>query len=264
MHTMRIQLALTLAVGLLAMTGCTGDTNGGGDAQGGGTETGRTTETPPETVNPLLDPKAAAVNQDAPGTYKVKLETSKGDIVIQVHRDWARRGADRFYNLVKAGYYDDVRFFRVVDDFMVQFGISGDPAVNSVWKDATILDDPVRESNRRGTITFATSGRNSRTSQVFINFKDNTPLDGQGFAPFGEVIEGMDTVVDELYAGYGEGAPRGAGPSQPEIQARGNEYLTAEFPQLDYVKKATIIEESSATGSSESADDAEGGEGTEG
>lgn len=246
MRPMGIRVALgVLTAGLLTLTGCGGGGDTGGDtAATGGAESGTTTQTPPETVNPLLDPKSDAMNQEAPATYKVKFETSKGDFVVQVHRRWASRGADRFYNLVKNGYYDEVRFFRVIDDFMVQFGINGDPAVNAVWKQASILDDPVRESNRRGTITFATSGRNSRTTQVFINFKDNGPLDRQGFSPFGEVIDGMETVVDELYSGYGEGAPRGAGPNQHQLQAQGNDYLVAEFPQLDYVKKATIIEES--------------------
>jgi len=234
-----------LAAGLFTLTGCGGGGNGGGDtAATGDTGSGTTTQTPPETVNPLLDPKSDAMNEEAPATYKVKFETSKGDFIVQVHRRWASRGADRFYNLVKNGYYDEVRFFRVIDDFMVQFGISGDPEVNAVWRQASILDDPVRESNRRGTITFATSGRNSRTTQVFINFKDNGPLDRQGFAPFGEVIDGMETVVDQIYSGYGEGAPRGSGPSQHQLQSQGNDYLVAEFPRLDYVKKATIIEES--------------------
>ena len=181
----------------------------------------------------------AALTEKAPATYKAKFDTSKGVFVIQVTRAWAPAGADRFYNLVKNGYYDNVRFFRVISDFMVQFGINGDPALNTKWRNARIPDDKVTQSNKRGTITFATSGPNARTTQVFINFADNSNLDGMGFAPFGQVVSGMD-VVDQIYAGYGEGAPHGRGPDQMRIQSEGNAYLTASFPRLDYVKKATI------------------------
>jgi len=181
----------------------------------------------------------ASLNEKAPATYKVKLDTSKGPVVIQVNRAWAPNGADRFYNLVKNGFYDNVRFFRVISDFMVQFGINGDPRIQANWRTANIPDDPVTQSNKRGTITFATAGPNTRTSQVFINFRDNTGLDRQGFAPFGMVVSGME-VVDKLHAGYGEGAPRGRGPDQGRIQQEGNAYLTRDFPQLDYIKKATI------------------------
>jgi peptidyl-prolyl cis-trans isomerase A (cyclophilin A) len=181
----------------------------------------------------------ASLNEKAPAVYKVKLDTSKGAAVIEVRRDWAPNGADRFYNLVKNGFYDDTRFFRVISNFMVQFGINGDPAVSAPWRTATIKDDPVKQSNTRGMITFATSGANSRTSQVFINFADNSPLDGQGFSPFGKVISGMN-VIDALYSGYGEGAPRGRGTDQGRIQRDGNAYLAKDFPNLDYVKKATI------------------------
>ncbi len=181
----------------------------------------------------------AALNEKAPASYKARFDTSKGVVVIDVRRDWAPNGADRFYNLVKNGFYDDTRFFRVVSGFMVQFGINGDPKVSAQWRTATIKDDPVKQSNRRGFITFATSGPDSRTSQVFINFADNNGLDGQGFSPFGQVTTGMN-VVDALYSGYGEGAPRGRGPDQGRIQREGNAYLTKEFPNMDYVKKATI------------------------
>jgi peptidyl-prolyl cis-trans isomerase A (cyclophilin A) len=181
----------------------------------------------------------AALNEKAPASYKAKLDTSKGAIVIEVQRDWAPNGADRFYNLVKNGFYDDTRFFRVISGFMVQFGISGDPKISAPWRAARIKDDPVKLSNKRGTITFATSGPDSRTSQVFINFADNNGLDGQGFSPFGQVTSGMN-VVDALFSGYGEGAPRGRGPDQGRIQSEGNAYLTKDFPNLDYVKKATI------------------------
>jgi peptidyl-prolyl cis-trans isomerase A (cyclophilin A) len=181
----------------------------------------------------------AALNEKAPPVYKARFDTSKGVFVVEVHRDWAPNGADRFYNLVKNGIYDDTRFFRVVSGFMVQFGISGNPAVAAPWRTATIMDDPVRQSNKRGYITFATAGPDSRTSQVFINFADNSRLDRQGFAPFGQVISGMD-VVDALFNGYGEGAPSGRGPEQGRIQREGNAYLNREFPKLDYIKKATI------------------------
>ncbi len=181
----------------------------------------------------------AAFTEQAPATYKANLDTSKGLIVIDVHRDWAPLGADRFYNLVKNGYYDDVRFFRVIEGFMGQFGIHGTPAVAAVWRNAQIKDDPVKGSNKRGFITFATAGPNTRTTQLFINLGDNVGLDKQGFAPFGEVTKGM-AVVDKIYSGYGEGAPRGKGPDQGRVQSEGNAYLTKDFPKLDYIKKATI------------------------
>jgi peptidyl-prolyl cis-trans isomerase A (cyclophilin A) len=185
----------------------------------------------------LSDP--ASLNEKAPAVYKAKFDTSKGPFVIEVHRDWAANGADRFYNLVKNGFYNDTRFFRVVPGFMVQYGISGDPNVAAAWRDANIKDDPVKQSNARGMITFATAGPNTRTTQVFINFDNNAGLDGQGFSPFGKVVSGME-VVDSLYGGYGEGAPNGKGPDQGLIQQHGNAYLTQAFPKLDYVKQATI------------------------
>jgi peptidyl-prolyl cis-trans isomerase A (cyclophilin A) len=187
--------------------------------------------------NALLNP--AALNEQAPATYKVRFDTSKGTFVVEVHRDWAPLGADRFYNLVKNGFYDDARFFRVISGFMVQFGINGNPQVSAKWRQANIQDDPVRASNHEGYITFATAGRNTRTTQVFINYGDNRALDSQGFAPFGQVISGM-SVVKALYSGYGEGAPQGQGPEQGRIQGEGNKYLISAFPKLDYIKKATI------------------------
>ena len=187
----------------------------------------------------LADP--AALNAKAPAVYQAKFATSKGTFVVEVHRDWAPRGADRFYNLVKNGFYDNARFFRVIEGFMVQFGINGDPNVASVWRDADIKDDPVKASNARGTITFATAGPDTRTTQVFINFGDNAALDGQGFSPFGKVVSGME-VVDSLYGGYGEGAPNGNGPDQGRIQSQGNAYLEQDFPKLDFIKTATITE----------------------
>jgi peptidyl-prolyl cis-trans isomerase A (cyclophilin A) len=187
----------------------------------------------------LSDP--AALNAKAPAVYQAKFDTSKGPFVIEVHRDWAPQGADRFYNLVKNGFFDNARFFRVIEGFMVQFGINGDPKIAAAWRDADIKDDPVKHSNERGTITFATAGPNTRTTQVFINFADNAPLDGQGFSPFGKVVSGME-VVDSLYGGYGEGAPNGNGPDQGRVQSQGNAYLEQDFPKLDFIKSATIAE----------------------
>lgn len=181
----------------------------------------------------------AAFTEEAPASFKANFDTSKGLFVVTVNREWAPRGADRFYNLVKGGFYDEVRFFRVIPGFMAQFGIHGDPAVATAWRSARIGDDPVKQSNKRGFVVFATSGPNTRTTQLFINFGDNAALDKQGFAPFGQVTQGMD-VVDKIYSGYGEGAPRGKGPEQGRAQAEGNAYFTKDFPRLDYIKTATI------------------------
>ena len=181
----------------------------------------------------------ASLRETAPASYKARFDTSKGVFVIEVQRDWAPNGADRFYNLVKNGFYDNVRFFRVISGFMVQFGINGDPKISAPWRDARIADDPVKQSNKRGFITYAMAGPNTRTSQVFINFGDNASLDSQGFSPFGRVATGMN-VVDALNAEYGEGAPRGRGPDQGRVQMEGNAYLARDFGKLDFVKKATI------------------------
>ena len=176
----------------------------------------------------------SALKDVAPATYRAAFDTSAGAFVILVHREWAPKGADRFYNLVKYGFFDGTRFFRVVPNFMVQFGLNGDPAVQAPWRAANLTDDPRTQSNRRGTISFATAGPNTRTTQVFINFRDNSQsLDSQGFAPFGEVVSGME-VVDKINAEYGEH------PDQGLIQRQGNAYLTRQFPKLDYIKKATI------------------------
>jgi peptidyl-prolyl cis-trans isomerase A (cyclophilin A) len=186
--------------------------------------------------------EAKTVTQEgqAPDQYTVELDTTKGAIVIDVRRDWAPHGADRFYELVQNGYYTDVAFFRVINGFMAQVGISGDPALNVEWRKNPIPDDPVKASNARGTVTFATSGPNSRTTQFFISFADNSRLDGMGFAPFGKIKD--MAPVEGLYDGYGEGAPRGRGPDQGRMQAEGNTYLRESFPKLDYIKSAKIIE----------------------
>jgi len=183
---------------------------------------------------------SALPGEEAPATFRARFETTAGDFVIEVHRDWAPHGADRFYTLVKSGYFDGVRFFRVLSGFMAQFGVHGDPQVTAQWRERRIPDDAVRQSNTRGMVSFATAGPNTRTTQLFINFGDNSGLDGQGFSPLGRVVEGME-VVDRLYAAYGEGAPGGPGPDQGRIQAEGNAYLTREFPKLDSIKRATIV-----------------------
>jgi len=191
-------------------------------------------------VHPLLlDP--ANAKEKAPDVFKAKFETTKGDFVVEVHRDWAPNGADRFYDLVKLGFYDDTRFFRVVDGFMVQFGISGDPAVSAKWQNASVAPDESKQSNKRGFITYAQRGSpDSRTTQVFISTVDNGRLDAMHFVPFGQIVQGMD-VVDSLYKGYGEGAPMGKGPDQGRIQALGNAYLDTGFPKLDGVRRAEIV-----------------------
>jgi peptidyl-prolyl cis-trans isomerase A (cyclophilin A) len=180
------------------------------------------------------------LTEKAPDTFKAKFETTKGAFTVEVTRSLAPNGADRFYNLVKSGYFKDIEFFRVIPGFMAQFGVHGDPAVSAAWRPARIPDDAVKGSNARGAITFATAGPGTRTTQLFINLVDNSRLDGMGFSPFGKVIEGMD-VVDKLNGEYGEGAPRGAGPNQGRIQAEGNAYLKKEFPNLDSIKSAVLV-----------------------
>jgi peptidyl-prolyl cis-trans isomerase A (cyclophilin A) len=188
----------------------------------------------------LTDPSQA--KETAPAVFKAKFNTTKGDFVVEVHRDWAPQGADRFYNLVKAGYFTDVSFFRVVKGFMVQFGIHGDPAVNRAWRVARIPDDPTgKQSNTKGMLTFAMAGPNTRTTQLFINYGDNANLDSMGFAPIGKVVGDGMKVVDAIEGMYGEGAPAGRGPSQGRFQMEGNAYLKSDFPKLDYIKSASIV-----------------------
>jgi peptidyl-prolyl cis-trans isomerase A (cyclophilin A) len=177
----------------------------------------------------------------APDFFRTRFVTTKGDFVVEVRRDWAPNGADRFFNLAKMGFYDDTRLFRVISGFMAQFGIPGDARVASKWRDATIPDDPVVQSNLRGFMTFAQTGMpNSRTTQIFINYRDNTRLDASTFTPFGRVVQGMD-IVDSFYNGYGEGAPEGHGPSQERAQSEGNVYLDQEFPKLDRILSTQIV-----------------------
>jgi peptidyl-prolyl cis-trans isomerase A (cyclophilin A) len=203
------------------------------------TGTAPKTATPAPRPNPLLTP--ANFRATAPPLYRVKLTTTHGDVVVEVHRDWAPLGADRFYNLVRSRYLVNSSFYRFHPGFIVQFGMAGDPAVNSAWEKAPIKDDPVKQSNKKGTLVFATAGPNTRTTQLFINLGDNTPLDGQGFAAFGEVTEGMD-VVEGLYSGYGEiKEMNGSGPSQALAEEYGKAYLDKSFPKLDSIKSATVI-----------------------
>lgn len=185
---------------------------------------------------------ASSCLAEAPASYRVKMETTKGTFYIDVNRKWSPHGADRFYELVNSGFYDQCAFFRVIDGFMAQVGISGDPETQAKWRDKTIKDDPVAKSNLRGYVTFAKTGApDSRTTQFYINFSDNRRLDALGFAPFGSISpEGM-RIVDTLYHGYGEGAPVGNGPSQGRLQLEGNDYLKREFPRLDYITKATVV-----------------------
>lgn len=195
-----------------------------------------------DALNPTLLEPAKVTQGEAPKSFKAKFVTSQGDFVVEFHRDWAPNGVDRAFQLIKAGYYDGITFFRVIPKFMAQFGIHANPKVSAAWKGNTIKDDPVTESNTRGMVTFAKTGMpNSRSTQLFINFGDNSTLDKTGFAPIGKVVEGMD-VVDKIYNGYGEGAPRGAGPSQGALTQKGNPYLQESFPKLDFIKKAEIAD----------------------
>jgi peptidyl-prolyl cis-trans isomerase A (cyclophilin A) len=185
----------------------------------------------------LLDP--AFLKEQSPDVLRAKFTTTKGDFVVEVKRAWAPRGADRFYNLVKNGFYDNAGIFRVLPGFVAQFGISARPEVARIWARATIPDDPAKQSNLRGYITYAMAGPNTRTTQLFINLADNPRLDAMGFAPFGKVIEGMD-IVDSFYSGYGEGAPTGKGPDQGRLTNEGKAYLDKNFPRLDIIKSAVI------------------------
>jgi peptidyl-prolyl cis-trans isomerase A (cyclophilin A) len=188
---------------------------------------------PAATVQPVEPPKPAP--SQAPATFKVRFDTSKGPFVVEVHRDWAPLGSDHFYALVKSGYFDGARFFRVVPNFVVQFGLAADPAVTRKWN-TPIADDPVTQTNRLGSIVYATAGPNTRTTQLFINLRSNQSLDSQGFAPFGMVLGNGMSVVQQIYSGYGQQPDQGA------ITDQGNAYINSSFPKLDYIKKATIEE----------------------
>ena len=208
----------------LAIAGCTGSRTV--------SQTKTPAEESPETASSSDIQQVAGSDQQP---YLVRLETSKGDVLIEVHPEWAPRGAKRFRELVEAGFYDECRFFRVLEGFMAQVGMNGDPAINAPWEKRLIRDDPVIQSNKRGYVTFATSGPDHRTTQFFINMADNSTLDRKGFSPFGKVIEGQE-FVEALHNGYKEE------PQQDRIARRGNAYLKSEFPQLDYIVRATIEE----------------------
>lgn len=196
----------------------------------------------------LMEPKS--LHAQAPPKYRVKFVTTKGTFEVEVTRAWAPRGADRFYNLVKNGFYNEASFFRVVPNHIVQFGLSANPLVSMAWRDAPIPDDPVTQSNLRGTLAFAKAGRDSRTTQVFINLQDYTALDRMHFSPFGRVVKGME-VVEKLYGGYGDAPPHGHGPSQTRITNEGKAYLDKEFPKLDSIKEAVIEPEPPAKSNKE-------------
>jgi peptidyl-prolyl cis-trans isomerase A (cyclophilin A) len=190
---------------------------------------------------PLTTPAPADLDVAGPDSFTVRVTTTRGAFDLKVHRDWAPRGADRMHWLVTHRFYDGARFFRVVPNFVVQFGLSGDTAVNRNWKERRFADDTVKRGNVRGTLSFATGGPNTRTTQLFINLKENQRLDGMGFAVVAQVIAGMG-VVDSLYAGYGDGPPRGKGPSQDTIARDGEAYLAREFPKLDQILTARVVQ----------------------
>jgi peptidyl-prolyl cis-trans isomerase A (cyclophilin A) len=255
MKNFKLNLFLALAILGLLGAGCSNEKNTAQATTGDVKKEATTTasETPvapavaavPVAVAADLAPDAFAdpskLTATAPETFKAQFATTKGKFIVEVTRSLAPNGADRFYNLVRSGYFKDVAFFRVVPGFMSQFGIHGDPAVSAKWRDASIADDMVKGSNTRGTITFATAGPNTRTTQLFINFGDNSRLDASGFSPFGKVIEGLD-VVDKLNGEYGDGAPYGRGPDQGRIQGEGNVFLKKDFPNLDYINSAIVVQ----------------------
>lgn len=222
-------LVLFGAIVALAPAGCGGDGGGEGEA---------TAE-----YGPLYYPRR--LTESAPETFRARFETTAGEFVVEVHRSWSPNGADRFWNLVKNGYYDDTRVYRVVEGFMAQFGVHGDPVLGYQWRNAVIPDDPVVQSNTRGRVSFAKSGANSRVNEVFVNLEDNRDLDAEGFSPIGEVVTGMETVA-AFHAGYGDGPPRGDGPYQAQARAEGNAYLDAQFPELTRILRATVEEEAGA------------------
>jgi peptidyl-prolyl cis-trans isomerase A (cyclophilin A) len=189
----------------------------------------------------LRAPSAAALSAQGPDSFDVAFFTTKGRVTARIRRSWAPRGSDRLFHAVSARYYDQVRFYRVIPGFMAQFGFHGDPKVNSAWESHALKDDPVKMSNTRGMVSFANRGRDTRTTQLFINTNNNGPsLDGLGFAPLGSVTEGM-AFVDSLFSGYGEGPPRGRGPDQGEMAEKGNAYLSKAFPKLDAIDSARVV-----------------------
>jgi peptidyl-prolyl cis-trans isomerase A (cyclophilin A) len=203
-----------------------------------GIETAPESEGSIDEAHPALYAPALAKEQ-APETFHVRFETTKGEFVVAVVRSWAPRGADRFYNLVRVGYLNDISFYRVLDGYIAQFGVNGDPEVNQLWGDSAIGDDPVKMSNTEGMLAFAQQAPNTRTTQIYINLQDNPDLDTAGLAPFGQVVSGRSTVAS-LYSGYGEMHPKGKGPRPNLLQKLGNKYLKREFGDLDYIIRAEI------------------------
>lgn len=187
----------------------------------------------------LTAPDPTKLLAAGPDSFTIVFATSKGDVEVTVNRKLAPRGADRLHYLVTNGFFSGARFFRVLPGFVAQFGLSGIPAVDAAFDKLTLEDDPVKAKNEKGTLVFATAGPNTRTTQLFINLADNAQLDQMGFAPLGRVTKGLD-VVEKFYAGYGEGAPMGSGPDQMRLKAQGNDYLQSQFPELDFIKSATI------------------------
>jgi len=184
-----------------------------------------------------LPKKAEVKSETAPDVFTVLFDTSKGPVTVEIHRDWAPHGVDHLYNLIKTGYYDGNRIYRVTHSY-AQFGVNGDPATSRLWSMVSIPPDPVKQSNVKGMLTYAQTGTGSRTTQLFFNLRDNKSLD-KTFAPIGKVTGGWD-AVEHFYSGYGDWPPAGAGPEQAKLQAEGNSYLEARFPRLDYIKKASI------------------------
>jgi len=227
-HRQTIAAGLRLLIALAAVAACAGGNNGSSAGEG----------------SPLLAPNDSELARAAPDSFRVDLQTSRGLITVVAHRAWAPHGVDRFYYLAKHGYYDSTYFFRVIENFVAQFGISGNPSITEAWAHRRIPDDPVRHPNTRGTLSFASQGPASRSVQLFINLRDNPKLDtyGGGFPPIAEVTAGLN-VAESLYDGYGEGAPSGLGPRQDLIAGQGNAYLRRYFPQLDLIQRATIAQE---------------------
>jgi peptidyl-prolyl cis-trans isomerase A (cyclophilin A) len=235
---MKLRMSGALAAVVFIAAGAVASAQGGGTTQKSAPASKPPAGASSSYDKALLTP--SALNAKAPETFDVKFTTTQGDFTVHVIRAWAPLGADRFYNMAKHHFFDGAAFFRVISGFMAQFGLSAYPEVNRVWSNATIKDDKVTQSNKRGAITFATAGANTRTTQLFINFGNNNGLDGQGFSPFGEVTSGMD-VVDKLYSDYGDGPPSGRGPDQGRVTNEGRAYLEKSFPKLDTIKTTTLI-----------------------
>ncbi len=233
-----IPLASCLAL-LHFLAACAGDSGGGASVADNSGCPAIAAPAASAEQQALLQPTGPAFSTTAPDSFRARFETSKGAFAIDVIRAWSPRGADRFYGLVRNGFYDGTRFFRVVPGFVVQFGMSGVPAIEKAWDDQKLPDDSVAHSNAPGTVTFATAGPASRTTQIFINLADNAQLDGMGFSPIGRIAEGMD-VVNSLNSEYGEGPPQGAGPDQTCMAKGGNAYLRQNFARLDSTIHATI------------------------